>query len=281
MNLSHITPAQQTILTLLYRYRFLERKHIQQLLGHTNKSRTIRWLKDLREKGYIEWLYDAYNPATKSSSIPAIYFLSANGIRWLRQQGYLETELHKRHKDRERQPDFIDRCLLLADCCLHLQGRNNNTNDLVHYDYAVETDYLDPDSKYHFLAASECIRPNLVFTKAYREGDETMHQTYLVELFDITTPRYMVKKKLKSYIEFLDSDEWEEAQQKSSKLSDELPIILIACPALRDMIYAKRYIRQQLTNIWDDSIPEDVKLRVSTMDKIRTKGMTAVIWEQA
>ncbi len=212
MNLPTITSTQQKILILLYRYRFLERKQkqIQTFLGHTNKSRTIRWLKELRENQYVDWIHDPDDPATIST--PAIYFLSVNGIRLLRQLKYPEVELRKRYKDRYRQQDFVSRCLLLANCALHLEVRNNNPDDPVHYTYAVET-----DNEYNFVAKSEHIHPNLVFTKTQDDkAGNIARATYLVELLDTTTPRYMVKKNIKDYIEYLASDKWELALREMS-----------------------------------------------------------------
>jgi len=235
----------------------------------------IRWLKDLREKQYIDWIYDVGNPTSKST--PAIYYLSVNGIRLLRQLGYPEAELRKRYKDNGRQQDFINRCLLLADCAIHLEARNNNSDDSVHYDYAVEADYLNPDDGHAFVAESKWIHPSLVFTKTIEDDGE--RTTFFVELLDMATPRYIVKKKTKDCIEYLASDEWEKAQQEYADLPNELPIILIACPTLAEMIYAKRYARRQLNDMWDDKVPEDVKIRVSTIDKVKTRGVTALIWE--
>lgn len=273
MKLPTITPKQQKILRLLYRYRFLERKQIQAFLKHKDKRQTARWLKELREQQFVDWLY---NPNELSK--PAIYFLSLNGIRFMRNESYPEAELRKRYKDSERQSNFIARCLLLADCGLHLEMMSRGDAKLV-YKYALEADYTDPDKNYSFLSANEHIHPQLVFTKEEDTDGSSMRTTYLVELFDVTTPRYMVKKRIKGYVEYLASDEWEKAQQGKSELSDELPIILIACQTLSEMIYAKRYARRQLDDMWDDNVPEDVKIWVSTIDKVRAKGVTAVIWE--
>jgi hypothetical protein len=275
MKLPTITPKQQEILKLLYRYRFLERKQIQAFLKHKDKRQTARWLKELREQEFIDWFYDTSNPVELSK--PAIHFLSLNGIRFMRDESYPEAELRKRYKDGERQSDFIARCLLLANCGLHLESRNRG-DAKVSYEYALEADYANPDNDYSFLNANEYIHPQLVFTKE-EDADGSSTRTYLVELFDITTPRYMVKKRVKGYVEYLASDEWEKAQQENSELSDELPIVLIACPTLSEMIYAKRYARRQLDDMWDDKVPEEVKIWVSTIGKVRAKGVTSVIWE--
>lgn len=281
MQLPTITKKQQAIIQLLYRYRFLKQKQLQQFLRHQDKRRSSRWLKDLKDKQYIDWFYEPDNPATRTT--PAMYFLDINGIRWLRENSnHPETELRKRYKDSTRQPDFMSRCLLIADCALQLEARSNDPTDAVRYNYALSTDYFDLDNDYAFLLETEAIRPDLIYEKEMPgKDDKPIFTTSLVELIDPTTPDYMLRKKLKAYVSYLASDEWE--QTKSSAIrSDELPAILIACPTLADLIKAKRYTRKQLAETWDgEEVPEEVKIRFSVLDTVRTRGVTAKIWEQA
>lgn len=274
MDLPKITNKQQTLIHQIYRYRFIERKQLQMLMGHTVKGRISTWLKELREDQFVDWLYDPDNPDEKSK--PAIYFIAINGIRFLRGQGdYPEDELRKRYKDSSRQDDFINRCLLLVDCGIHLEARNKG--DDVTYTYALEVDYADYGHDYSFLDESEFIHPDLVFTKEADTSEGFIHQTYFVQFFDLTTPRYMVKKKLKGYVEYFDSDEPEEWQQQTGQ--DEPPIILIACATLAELIYAKRYTKKQLEE-HELQDREDVRIRFATVEKIKRQGMTGLIWEE-
>ncbi|HUD81633.1 MAG TPA: replication-relaxation family protein, partial [Patescibacteria group bacterium] len=121
MKLSPITAKQQDILKLLYKYRFLNRIQIQALMGHKDKRRSSRWLKDLREKNYIEWIYST--DFTEKSK-PAIYYLEIDGIRYLRTTDeYPPEELRKRYRESSRKPDFIARSTFIADCCLNLEAK--------------------------------------------------------------------------------------------------------------------------------------------------------------
>jgi hypothetical protein len=272
MKLPPTTPKQQALIRLIYRYRFLKRKQLQAFLGHKDKRRISAWLKELRENQFIDWIYDPESPNEKST--PAIYFLGINGIRFLRQaEEYPEDELRKRYKDADRQQDFVAKCLLLADCAIHLEGRNRNRDDL-RYTYALVTDYADSDNDYALLSESEYIHPDLVFTKEAETDDSLIDQTYFLQLFDLTTPRYMVKKKLKAYVEYFDDDEWEQY-----KGDEELPIVLIACPTIAEFIYAKRYTRKQLEE-HDLGENKDVRIRFATVEKLRRHGLTAMIWEE-
>ena len=255
MKLPSITTKQQEILQIIYKYRFIDRIQIQSFLGHKDKRRVSAWLKDLREKQYIEWIYDKDDFAEKTK--PAIYFLSINGIRYLKTlERYPKEELSKRYKDSSRKQPFIARSLLIAVCC-------NTLADQTQYTFETEADYINPESDHHFLYE---LRPHLYFSK--QKGETTTN--YLLEVFDITTPRYMVKKRLKDYLEYLDYGEWEREMG-----DNEPPIVLLIFPTVAELIYAKRRTRRLLEDI-DDS---QIHIRLTTTDKIMTLGIKGEIWE--
>lgn len=268
--LPHTTNKQQEILKLLYRHRFLNRIQIQAFLQHNDKGLSSKWLKDLKEKQYIEWIYSTdFVEKTK----PAIYYLSLNGVRFLRQLGeYPPEELRKRYTESSRKQPFIDRCLLLADCCLNMDARSADGSGVT-YSYATEADYTDPDNKYYFLNDSEFIRPHLCYLKEQIANEDIMTTSYWVEIFDATTPRYMVKKKLKGYVNFLDSDEWE-----SGTGDGELPIVHIACNSVVELIYAKRYTRKLLEDVGQED-NEGICVRFATTEQVEKLGVTGKIWE--
>lgn len=246
-----ITPKQQEILNLLYKYRFLNRAQVQTLLKHKDKRRIISWLKDLREKEYVDWHYDATGFVTKSQ--PAIYYLSLNGIRYLRELDiHPSEELRKRYKESTRTQVFIDRCLLIADCCIKLITESNVN---VRYTFSLPADYVDPSDPRHYLNE---IKPHLYFSR-HLEGDIT---EYLLENFEQTLPRYQLKKRLKDYVEYLnDSD-------------TDLSVVLLVCASTADLLYVKRRAR----TLVDDN--DDLQIRVTTLDKIQVSGITSTIWEE-
>src|SRR6266704_597210 len=126
--LQKLTKKQQEILRLLYSFRFLNRIQIQSLLKHKDPKTINMWLRDLRGKGYAEWIYSTHF-AEKTK--PAIYYLSLNGVRYLRtlttnedgevRPSYPPEELRKRYKEPSRSQSFIDRCILVADGCIALK----------------------------------------------------------------------------------------------------------------------------------------------------------------
>lgn len=255
--LSPLTPKQQAILKLLYKYRFLNRIQIQKLLKHKDKRRIISWLKDLREKEYVDWHYNGTDFIAKSQ--PGIYYLSLNGIRYLRSLSeHPNEELRKRYKEPTRTRVFIDRCLLIADCCIALQAKSN---DEVKYDCVLPADYIDPDSAHHFL---DEIKPHLFFSK--QQDNQTTN--YLLENIEPTLPRYQLRKRLRDYVEYLSGD-WDD----NSGLQ---PIALFVCSTTTELLYVKRRLRKLL----EDEDVENVRIRVTTMEKLKTEGVVSRIWEE-
>ena len=227
-------------------------------MGHKDKRRSSRWLKDLKEKHYIEWIYDDTNLTNKTK--PAVYYLGLNGVRYLRALDiYLPEELRKRYKESLRKQPFITRCLLLTGCCVNLEARSVGG---LEYSYVTEADYIDPENDYYFLTE---LQPQLCFVKQ----SPKVKESYLLEVFDVSTPRYMVKKRLKDYVTYLTSGDWERETEE-----DEPLVVLIACPTIAELAYAKRRTRKLL----EDEIQE-LQLRFATTEEVKRQGVTSIIWE--
>ena len=281
--LPKITKKQQEIVELLYRYRFLNRIQIQSFLGHADKRRIIAWLKDLREKDYVQWIYST---EFTEKSKPAIYYVSINGVRYLKTHQreddtalYPLEELRKRYKDNQRSRTFIDRSILVADCGIALKAANNRqekdatTKVKVRYGYLTEADYIHPDHNYHFLAELEILRPHLYIQK--QKGRITT--SYWLEIFNATLPRYRLRSHLKAYVKYLDDGEREQATG-----ADNPPVILLALSNLYDLIYAKRSVRKLLLDTYyeAEAIPKNVHIRFTTAEQLKLNDITAEVWEE-
>lgn len=285
-------------------------------MGHKDPKTINLWLRDLRAKGYVEWIYSTHF-AEKTK--PAIYYLELNGIRHLRtltisysatddvgaeieetEPAYPVDELRKRYKEPTRSQTFIDHCLLIADCCIALEKESKedaankiksdeeSANDkqqrkgATHYYYQTEASYLLERSYYHFILDSELIRPSLMFCKDALENDGKEGKTlesYLLEVFDATLPRYRMKKRLSDYVQFLDEEgtDWQELTE-----TEKLPVILFVCPRTTDLIYAKRRMRGLLSETWEREDEERPCVRFTTVDKLKQGGLLDKgIWEEA
>ena len=232
-------------------------------MGHNDYKTINVWLKDLRANHYVEWIYSTdFAERTK----PAIYYLGLNGIRLLKTfDSHDLEELRKRYRESSRSQTYIDRCLLLADCCITLeQARVKGKTTESWYFYETEADYME-ESYYHFLTDSELIHPHLCYSKQKHEGanEITLH-SYLLEVFDATLPRYRIKKRLSNYVEYLEDGEWDGETD-----DDSPPIILLVCPRTTDLIYAKRRTRGLIANIWDRDEEDRPHIRFTTAEKLK------------
>lgn len=241
-------------------------------MNHKDYRRINAWLADLRTNHYIEWIYSTDFP---EKSKPAIYYLGLNGIRWLKEhQDHPIEELRKRYRESSRGRGFVEQCLLVADCCIVMNGQNNARTDRgsVHYVYATQADYADPDNAYHFLSESEFIRPLLCYEKTREAQDDILISHCFLENFEATMPRYRVRKRLKNYIEYLEDGEW----QSETGEDEPTPIALFVCATLTDLIYCKRATKRLLEEKWD----EDISMRFTTAEKLKAQGLTGKIWEE-
>ncbi|MEK7153547.1 MAG: hypothetical protein AAB834_06360, partial [Patescibacteria group bacterium] len=235
---------------------------------------------------------------------PAIYYLGLNGVRYLRTltrksktddgtvevvPAYPPEELRKRYKEPTRSQTYIDRCILIADCGIALEredAANEAKGKKLHYYYQTEAAYLLERSYYHFVLDIDdgLVHPDLIFCqdKLNKDGkEEQTLESYILEVFDPTLPRYRVKKRLSDYVKFLDDegDEW-----KEQTATEKLPILLFVCPRMSDLIYAKRRTRKLVADAWywEDDDVEKPRVRFTTVEKLKQSSLLAKeIWEQA
>lgn len=270
MNLPKITMRQKDILDLLYKHRFLNRIQIQALLGHKDYKNTNLWLKDLREKQYVEWIYSTHF-AEKTK--PAVYYLGINAIRHFRQNNIHPDEfVRKYYREAGRSQAFIDRCILLADTCVAFQQYNDANGDDDWYYYETEAEYTEKGF-FHFLADTD-IHPHLCHSKMTKDedGEDKTVTSYTVEVFEPTLPRHSVRRRLKNYVQFLDGEEWQ-----SETDEDKLPVALFICPTKADMIYCKRATKRLLKDAWG---VENIHMRFTMIQSVKKQGFRARIWEE-
>lgn len=267
-------------------------------MGHKDYKTINLWLRDLRANEYVEWIYSTHF-AEKTK--PAIYYLSLNGVRHLRtltrtsedDDGnavivpmYPSEELRKRYKEPTRSQTYIERCILLADCCITLQqdnAKNVTIGKKRRYYYQTEAAYLLDYSYYHFILDGEIIQPHLIFCQDKLDDDkeEVTIESYILEVFDPTLPRYRIKNRLTSYIKYLDEEDitWQEQTN-----TEKLPIILLVCPRTTDLIYAKRRTRKLIADAWEWKDEDEVRprIRFTTVDKLKQSNVSdREIWEEA
>jgi len=262
MTTPYITNKQQEIINIISRFRFLNRLHTQRFLNHKDYKTINMWLKDLVTKEYLIRIYDDHTFGQNTKL--AIYYTGINGIRFLKTQDeYLPELIRKLYRDKDRSENFINQCLLLADACLTLRDQSK---DELSYQFKIESDYISPDSPFNFLQE---LHPSLIFTKQKHKTTKR----YLVESLEPTLPRYSIRKRMRDYLDFYFSNEWENHMGNKP-----FPVILVICSSKAILITTKRYTKKLLE---DNQEPEDLHIRFATIDEVKEHGITGEIWEEA
>ncbi len=267
MTLPNITNKQQEIPRLFYQFRFLHRLHIQQLLNHKYHNRINNWLKDLTEKHYTEKLpkKNTFEQRTK----PTVYRLGINGIRFLKTQDRISPELlRKLYRGRDRSDNFINQCLMLADIYLDLR-KQGTKNSAVSYEVTTASDFASDDSPFHFLTE---LAPHLVAKRMEKQKKRTASRYHLLEIFEPTLPRYSVRKRLRSYLEFFYSNEWGNNTNRTT-----FPILFFICPDKPFLIYTKRFTKKLLE---EEQHPEDLSIQFAKAFDVKESGISGAIWEE-
>lgn len=266
MIISKLTKKQKEILNLIPRFRFLNRIQIQQFLHHKYPKCINDWLRDLKEKQYLNWIYDT---SFEKKSKPAIYYAGINGIRYLKAEGNIPPSLiYKLYRDKNRSDNFISQCLLLADCFLTFRVRMvNGVNYVVTTASELENSY----SPFHFLCQTK-LEVHQVIKKTEIKNNQTMMKYFLIHAIEPTLPRYSLRRKLKDYVEFYHEGSWEDHVSKT------FPALHFICPDKPVLIYAKRYAKKIMD---DNDNPHDLHFCFATVGEIKKHGVNAGIWEEA
>ncbi len=266
-----ITQKQEEILTLLYKYRFLNRVQIQTFLNHKYHKRINDWLKDLNQKEYINRIYSTnFGENTK----PAIYYIGLNGIRYLKLQDDCSLEvLRKFYRDKDRSESFIDQCLLVGDIALSLRKAIIQSKDEGHqltYAFATATDLADTDYRFNFLYE---LNVDIFIKKQLKKktSKKTTTTFFIFLIIPPTLPQYSIRKRIKDIIGLYNGYDWNEQEDQV------FPEIMTICPVLSTLIYAKRLTRRLLA---EEDNPEDLHIQFTTADKIQKEGVASKIWEQ-
>jgi hypothetical protein len=240
---------------------------MQLAMNHADKRRILAWLKDLREKHYVEWIYIGTDFFEKTK--PAIYYLGINGIRFLRSlDTYPIEEIRKRYKDNSRSQAFIERSMLVTSCYLALKDSPRARTGEASYEWIPEAEYINADHDYRFLAEHEVLRPNLCIVR--RDEKQEIVGNYLLEIFDPNLPRYRMRYRLKKYVNYIDDHEW--------RADDSQPVILLVCPSVTELIYAKRATKKLISDAYTDD--DEFLIFFTTTQSLKSSGITAGIWEQ-
>ncbi len=251
MDIHILTDKQLTILTLLYRFRFLTSTHIQHLLNDKTPRLTNYHLKILTSQNYIN---KHYTRTLGSGNQPAIYFLASGSIKALQNIEGIETKtLQRIYREKIRSQQFISHALFIVQYYQYLLTESAKSKHILHF--FTKTDLLAHTYILHPL-------PDAYFA---RVDDKKETKRYFVEVIDLGAPRFALRKRIEQYTDYIDNGTFEEVTRHP------FPTILFICPTLGVQIYLKKY----LAKMYDESSLDQVSMYLTTR-----KGAFAGVWEK-
>jgi len=234
-----ITKKQQTIITLILSFRFINSKQIQQFLQHKDHRRINTWLKDLEQKNYI---VREFKPRFGALTKPTVCYLTVLGRKYIRNtfKNTDEKYLARLRDDKKRSKSFKVRCQVIADCFLIIFS--NKVSEFVkdlevrlkegitlHYN---EFQFFNP-AFYHdldFILLPQ-LKPDAYVYIRRRQG--ITHTCIYV--LDAYIPRLMLQYTLKHIFTVLNEEDWEDDSISSLQ-------IYFICPNNMVIIYLRRLL---------------------------------------
>ena len=247
-----ITPKQLEILLLLYRFRFLNRTHIQKFLNHKDPRRINTWLKDLTERNITG---QKYSRKLLDNTKPAIYYLATKSRSILLNQLNINNKILVRaYKDKNCSQRLINHSLFIVSFYLQLFNQSKKEKSILQF--FTKTDLTD----HYYLPYN---RPDAYISL---EGKDSTKR-YFLELIDEGTPRFMLRKKISTYFEYFSDNTW------NIRTNHENPSLLFICPNQAINNFLHKYITQML-----EEETSDLQFFTSLMSQIQEEGLTSNTW---
>ncbi|MFA6963876.1 MAG: replication-relaxation family protein [Patescibacteria group bacterium] len=266
MTIQTITTKQEEILTLIYKYKFLNRIQIQSFLEHKDHRRINSWLKDLTEKECIKRIWsNGYVERTR----PSIYYLASSSLAYLSKRYFITPRYFPKIAEEAvigPSEHYILDSLLLADLSLGFLDKNK---EAANTSVITKTELAEPYSEYSFLAEAK-IKPELLF--ATRASSKSMTKYYLLEVIERYASFILVRNKIKRYFDLYYSNDWED------NIEGEFPTVLFVCHSMYLLIYAKRYARRLRADEYPDA---DFTIQFALLENLKSNESGSDIWEKA
>lgn len=220
-----LTAKQQTILNLLYRFRFATSEQLSKALNIT-KASTNKRLKLLLEQELIDRKY------SRISREHAAYYLSAKGIDELKRiskQKYLSKVLRNARRDGENSVQFISHCLGVFDVYNKLRAS-----------YGDELQFFTKSQ----MAAVSYFPKQL--PDAHVQLGSANPKLFLLELVHDGQPFFLATRTIVRYINYVDKGDWPGQY--------EFPKLLVVCDSVALQKRLVKKMRYKIENLDDDKV---------------------------
>lgn len=289
MTLPTITQKQKDIVDTVFLHRFINRAQLQKVFTHKDSKRINVWLKDLVSKNYLGRIY---SKKLFENTKPAVYYLSLNGIRYMRQEK-LPKRFRKNNPilrnlyfEKKKTDTFINHNLYLSDLYANLAKDNFYMVKDEGYTFKFYTFTFHTRQrlllKNGFRDHKEIIPdvylriPDVLTKTKPKKGKETDdNKSYFLDLFDYHVPQYALKHRVNQIIEFYD---YEFGKVKDDMNIGGFPIILFVFMNPKRIKKIRTYIHDKLESEGDLG---NITFLLTTSKELKDKGFDdPSIWRQ-
>lgn len=238
---------EKEIIDNLLRFRYLDRPQIQIILNHKYREKVIRWLNNLTNKNYIFRIY-----SKEFAGKPSEYCLDKKCIAYLREKEVEERIIKRIYAEKTRSQTFRDRSIFIASIYLSLLALTKKSKATLNFYTQADLDRI------------EHLPGNLPHVYFSIKGLNKRTKRYFIEIFDPQPPRMWLRERLKEYIEYFESSEWQDSTET------KFPEIILAAPDEIVEKYLRRQIRKQIED-------KEISFYLSTRNEIRYQGLNSEV----
>ena len=250
-----LTPKEQEIPYLLYRFRFLTTYQFQHLFNHSSPSQVKEWLKKLTQQHYI---YSNYKRTYGENTKPAVFCLDRKSIQLLKNHSKCEPSILKRiYAEKTRSLQFQNHSLFITNLYLQLKKETEKQKTL---HFSTKEDLRN------YASFPETLPDAYIAIK----DPEKRTQRYFIHVFDQGEPFYAIQAIVDQLVNYVKECKWQEVSH------DPLPSILFIFTGekLKDSIY--RYIIKTLKNSPEVKLSFFVGIKLI----IQAEGLHPGLWKK-
>lgn len=251
-----ITKLQQKIHDHLYKFRFLNRHHLQTQLNHKSRTYIIDLLNDLTKRNYLK---QYYTPKMKLAGLPAIYSLGLMGRKYLKKlrdkEGHKEyklSQLNRVYQEYSTTMAFKIKCMSLAEIHLSLKELTQKSKAKVNFSTKVD-----------LKGMKNLIRPEPDAYFAIEEVNKTIKR-YFLEYVDVYMPQDDIEKRVRRYISYFKKETW---QENTGHPFPEI-ILILSNNSLKTSMHG--FIKDRL----EEEAFVDMNFYLSTRQEIKQQGLS-------
>ncbi len=253
--LPQITNNQIKIIKDIYKFRFINTPQLQKFFNHKDSTTITEWLKDLRNKQYVDTDYKRTDIDINRK--PASYFLAPLGRRFLKsQKGFDIDVLEKVYKEKGRKPVFKNRCLDIVDMYLFFKSQK------------------EPDEELKFFTESNLAKygyfPKTQFSAYIVLQEKRSIRRFFLHIFSSSDPTWLARQKIRDYITYFNDNTWQENTDNSP-----FPALLFVLPTENLKFHIYKYGKAVLQK----EITVDLQLFLETKEAIKTKD-PKYLWQK-